>query len=192
MTDHKPIRVVLIEDDELTRLGLHMQIAKDPSLEVAGEAANRSDALKVVREGQPDIVLLDVNLGGESGLEFLPELLAAAPAARVLLMFEKQNAALLCAEQIQKGVERIAPGLCHKIAIDYGDLWRITRAQGYDYCGKVVTRCRALFRKTKRGAVRMTNEYASTLGQKDLAKIAPTREPFSFDHNDIRVWKLPI
>lgn len=79
MTDHKPIRVMLIEDDELTRLGLHTQIGKDPSLEVAGGAANRSDALKVVREEQPDIVLLDLNLGEESGSRIPPRAIYGRP-----------------------------------------------------------------------------------------------------------------
>ncbi len=80
------IRIILIEDDELTRLGLRTQIGKDPQMEVAGEASNRKDALRIAKEKQPDIILLDLNLGEESGLEFLPELLSVAARARVIVV----------------------------------------------------------------------------------------------------------
>jgi two-component system nitrate/nitrite response regulator NarL len=85
-TTANSIRIILIEDDELTRLGLRTQIGKDPQLEVAGEAANRKDALNITREKQPDIILLDLNLGDESGLELLPELLSVAAGARVIVV----------------------------------------------------------------------------------------------------------
>ena len=55
-------------------------------LQVVGEAANRSEALTIAAREQPDIVLLDLDLGGCSGLDFLPELLAAASQTRVLIL----------------------------------------------------------------------------------------------------------
>lgn len=128
MTDHKPIRVVLIEDDELTRLGLRTQIGKDPSLKVAGEAANRGDALKVVREAQPDIVLLDLNLGEESGLELLPELLAAAPSARVIVVTGVSDL-----EAHQSAISRGASGLVLK----QDAVSQVTRAVKQVYGGDV-------------------------------------------------------
>jgi two-component system, NarL family, nitrate/nitrite response regulator NarL len=109
MTATKSIRVMLVEDDELTRLGLRTQIGKDPLLEVAGEAANCGDALKTAREEQPDIILLDLNLGEESGLEFLPELLSAVPSARVIVVTGERDL-----EAHQRAIGRGAMGLVLK------------------------------------------------------------------------------
>jgi two-component system, NarL family, nitrate/nitrite response regulator NarL len=53
---------------------------------VVGEAATRAEALELAARSQPDIILLDVYLGSGSSLNWLPELRAAAPQARVLLL----------------------------------------------------------------------------------------------------------
>lgn len=81
-----PIRVLLIDDHAVLRAGLRMLLESRPGLRVVGEAANRSDALAAATHEQPDIILLDLDLGGDSSLEFLPDLLATASAARVLVL----------------------------------------------------------------------------------------------------------
>src|SRR2546430_867838 len=53
---------------------------------VIGEAGTPSEALAVAAREQPDVILLDLNLDGTSGLDLLPELLATADAARVLIL----------------------------------------------------------------------------------------------------------
>jgi two-component system nitrate/nitrite response regulator NarL len=80
------IRVVLVEDDELARLGLRTQIEKDPQMTVAGEAATYRDAVRIAEKEQPDIILLDLNLGDESGMGLLPELSKVAPESRVIIV----------------------------------------------------------------------------------------------------------
>jgi DNA-binding winged helix-turn-helix (wHTH) protein len=107
-----------------------------------------------------------------------------------LLKFEKQNAAFLCAEQIKKGAESIDPTLAQKIAIDYGDVWRVMRAHGFDYCGKAITRCRGLLKKARYGEMWTTNEYATTLGQKHSARLVLTDEVFRFENSETKIWKL--
>jgi two-component system, NarL family, nitrate/nitrite response regulator NarL len=81
----KPIRLLIIDDHALVRTGLRLLLESHPGLAVVGEAGNRPDALAAVRE-QPDIVLLDLDLGGRSGLDFLPDLFVAAPRTRVLIL----------------------------------------------------------------------------------------------------------
>lgn len=128
MTASKPIRVVLVEDDELTRLGLRTQIGKDPLLTIAGEAANRADALKIAGDTQPDIILLDLHLGDESGLELLPELLSAVPAARVIVVTGGRDL-----EAHQRAISRGAMGLVLKQdAVEH-----VTRAVKQVYNGDV-------------------------------------------------------
>ncbi len=80
------IRVLLIDDHALVRAGLVTLIEQRPGLTVIGEAANRADALAIAAREQPDIILLDLDLGGENSLDFLPELFTAAPATRVILL----------------------------------------------------------------------------------------------------------
>ena len=81
-----PIRVMLIDDHVVMRMGLRMLIETQPGLRVVGEATDRSAAIANVIHEQPDIILLDLDLGDESGLELLPELRAAAKAAHVIVL----------------------------------------------------------------------------------------------------------
>ncbi len=80
------IRVLIVDDHAVVRAGLRMLIESQPGLMVVGEAKNRAEALTVAAREHPDVVLLDLNLNGESGLDLIPELLTAADGARVLLL----------------------------------------------------------------------------------------------------------
>ena len=158
MSTTKPIRIVLIEDDELTRLGLRTQIAKDPLLEVAGEAANCSDALKLLKEEQPDIILLDLNLGEESGLDFLSELLAAVPAARVIVVTGGRDL-----EDHQRAISRGAMGLVLK----QDAVGQVTRAVKQVYNGDVwfnrSMMLQVINRMAKAGAVKKPDPEAAKI-----------------------------
>lgn len=80
------IRVLLIEDHAIVRAGLRLLIESRQGLMVIGETANRADALTLAAREQPDIILLDIDLGAENGLDLLPDLLSAAGQARVLIL----------------------------------------------------------------------------------------------------------
>jgi DNA-binding NarL/FixJ family response regulator len=80
------IRIVIVEDHGVVRAGLKMLMESRRGLSVVGEAANGPDGLALVTSEQPDVVILDLDLGGQSSLDFLPQLAAAAPAARVLVL----------------------------------------------------------------------------------------------------------
>jgi two-component system, NarL family, nitrate/nitrite response regulator NarL len=80
------IRVLLIDDHALVRTVLRLLLERHPRMTVVGEAAQRADALALAAREQPDIILLDLDLDGESGLSLLPELLAGANGTRVILV----------------------------------------------------------------------------------------------------------
>lgn len=80
------IRVLLVEDHAVVRAGLRLLIESRQDLVVIGEAANHADALAAAAREQPDIILLDLDLGAENGLDLLPQLLAVAGGARVLIL----------------------------------------------------------------------------------------------------------
>lgn len=91
------IRLVLIDDHPLIRDGLQTIIRQQDWLHLAGQAANRTEAVRVVSHEQPDVVLLDLRLGDCNGLELLPELRLAAPQSRVLILTASHNRDEHCA-----------------------------------------------------------------------------------------------
>jgi DNA-binding NarL/FixJ family response regulator len=86
MPDSKaPIRILLVDDHAVVRTALRMVIQNQPGMVMAGEAGTSSEALDLAARERPDIVLLDVDLGGENGLDIIPELLSAC-ACRVIVL----------------------------------------------------------------------------------------------------------
>jgi two-component system, NarL family, response regulator NreC len=80
------IRVLIVDDHAVVRAGLRMLIDAESDLETVAEAGTVRDAVFEVRSAKPDLVLLDVNLPGESGLEGLPKLLREHADAKVLVL----------------------------------------------------------------------------------------------------------
>jgi DNA-binding NarL/FixJ family response regulator len=80
------IRVLICDDHTLLRSGLRRLLETEADLEVVGEAANADEAVERSVETRPDVVLLDVVLPGRSGVDVLPELRAAVPEAKVLML----------------------------------------------------------------------------------------------------------
>ncbi len=82
----RPIRILMIDDHAVLRAGLRMIIESHPGMVVVGEAENRRESLAAIEHEPPDIILLDLDLGDESGLDLLPELLTAVHDARIILL----------------------------------------------------------------------------------------------------------
>jgi two-component system response regulator NreC len=80
------LRVVLVDDHAVVRSGLRMLIDAEDDLEVVAEAGDADAGVRAVRLEKPEVVVLDVTMPGKSGIEALPEVLAAAPGARVLVL----------------------------------------------------------------------------------------------------------
>ena len=80
------IRILLVDDHKVMRLGLRLLIENQQGLTVIGEASGRNDALEIAEREQPDIILLDLTLPGTDGIDLIPELLAVAEKARILIL----------------------------------------------------------------------------------------------------------
>ena len=80
------IRVVVVDDHAVVRSGIKLLLDRHDDIEVVGEAGNAQDALFRVRELTPEVILLDLVMPGESGIEVLPKLLKEAPDAKVLVL----------------------------------------------------------------------------------------------------------
>jgi two-component system, NarL family, nitrate/nitrite response regulator NarL len=79
-------RILLVDDHKLVCTGVRMLLESHPELEVVGEAYCRADALAMTTREQPDLIVLDLDLGGDMALDCIPDLLAAANGARVLVL----------------------------------------------------------------------------------------------------------
>jgi len=79
-------RVLLVDDHAVVRAGLRRVLEADPDIEVVGEAGTAGDAVLEARATKPDVVLLDVVMPGESGVDVIPRLLKETPGARVLVL----------------------------------------------------------------------------------------------------------
>jgi len=81
------IRILLIDSQALMCAGLRLILEKEPGLTVVGAAATREEALEAARM-QPDIILLNLNIGSDYYLNFLPDLLGIAEGARILVLID--------------------------------------------------------------------------------------------------------
>src|SRR6266446_408620 len=82
----EPIRILIVDDHAVVRAGLRMLIDQNPAMKVIGVAGNRSEALALATSEQPNMIILDILLGEEDGLTFLPELREVTRNARVLVL----------------------------------------------------------------------------------------------------------
>ena len=80
------IRILLADDHAVLRAGLRLLIDNQSSMTVVGEAGNGNDAVAKVRELQPDIILLDLNMPDLDGLSTIPLIRKESPQTRILIL----------------------------------------------------------------------------------------------------------
>ena len=88
MTDERDsnLRVLLVDDQSLVRMGFRMVLDAEPDLTVVGEASDGREAVQRAAELRPDIVLMDVRMPGMDGLAATGEIVAARPESRVIVL----------------------------------------------------------------------------------------------------------
>jgi DNA-binding NarL/FixJ family response regulator len=94
MTRPTPIRVVLADDERMVRTALRAILSAEPDLEVVGEAATGAEAVSVVRDLRPDVVLMDVRMPETDGIRATEQILATLdepPRIVVVTTFENDS-----------------------------------------------------------------------------------------------------
>ena len=86
------IRLVLVDDQATVRQGLKMRLLLEPDINVVGEASSGKDALTLVQELRPDVVLMDIEMPGMDGIAATTVLHSIAPqSATVMLSIHSDN-----------------------------------------------------------------------------------------------------
>ena len=79
------LRVLIVDDHDLFRTGLR-SLLEEQGVQVIGEAAAGSEALEIVRESAPDVVVMDLNMPGMGGIEATRQITSTAPLTRVVVL----------------------------------------------------------------------------------------------------------
>jgi DNA-binding NarL/FixJ family response regulator len=80
------IRVVIADDQALMRAGFRLILEAEPDIELAGEAADGAEAVRVTEAISPDVVIMDVRMPGMNGIEATRALTDAGSASRVIML----------------------------------------------------------------------------------------------------------
>lgn len=80
------IRIMIVDDHAIVREGLRGLLEREPDMDVAGEAGTGLEAIKLAKELNPDVVIMDVNMPCMNGIEATRRILAANPDVRVLAL----------------------------------------------------------------------------------------------------------
>lgn len=105
------IRVLLVDDHKLTRLGLQTALSRDQGIQVVGEAVDGATAVELARQLRPDVVLMDIQLPGLNGVEATRRIVQELPDVKVIMltMYREEQQAV---EALRVG----AMGYLHKDA----------------------------------------------------------------------------
>lgn len=104
-----PLKILLVEDDELFRLGLRVRLEQEPGLEIVAEAEDGETAIEMVKRHSLNIVVLDIGLPGLGGVEACRQIKQLSPGLPVLVLTSHTQKAL-----INRIIEVGAQGYCLK------------------------------------------------------------------------------
>ncbi len=85
-SEPEPIRVLVVDDQELFRRGLTMLLAAEPGVEVVGEAGDGLEGTALAASVAPDVVLLDIRMPKRSGIEACLAIKEAVPSAKIIIL----------------------------------------------------------------------------------------------------------
>ena len=86
MSSRERIRVMVVDDHSIMRVGLKQVLEQSGEFEVVGDAADGEEAVRVAAEVSPDVVVMDVMMPGKDGVEACREIMESAPGTRVVML----------------------------------------------------------------------------------------------------------
>ena len=90
--NQSPVRVMLVDDHAVVRMGFRLLLEGAPDIKVAAEAESGEEAVRRFPEIKPDVVVMDISMPGIGGLEAIDRILAREPQARILVLSAHEDA----------------------------------------------------------------------------------------------------
>ncbi len=123
-----PTRVVIVDDSQTIRRFIRMVLEASTDIEVVGDAANAQEARQVIKTQNPDIITLDVEMPGMSGIDFLERLMALRPLPVVMISSVTRPNSEQSVQALSLGAVEIFPKPGHTDQDRWNDLPEILRA----------------------------------------------------------------
>lgn len=80
------IKVLLVDDHEMVRMGLAAYLSTEPNIEVVGEASNGEEGVRLAEQFKPDVILMDLVMAGMDGIEATRRIRKAQPGSKVIVL----------------------------------------------------------------------------------------------------------
>jgi DNA-binding NarL/FixJ family response regulator len=124
----EPIRVAVVDDEELFRRGLTMLLAVEDDIEVVGEARDGVAATELAASTAPDVILMDVRMPKRSGIEACVAIKEVAPSVRIIMLTVSDEEADLYGV-VADGQSLISPSMAIKLLDEFKQMSRSERNQ---------------------------------------------------------------
>jgi two-component system response regulator DevR len=148
------LRILLVDDHEVVRVGVRTLIERQPGMEVVGEAGSVREAVAQARNLAPDVVVLDIRLPGGSGLDACKQIKADRPQTKIIILtsFPDEEVlfdAIACGadgyvlkeigsddliralERIGRGESLLDPAVTDRVLAKMREVWRQDRAHAF-------------------------------------------------------------
>ena len=166
MAGFAPTKVLIVDDHPVVRLGLAEMINRETDLTVCGEAAEVTEAMRKMEASHPDVVIIDISLEGESGIELIEHIRARWPSVKMLVSSAHD--------------ERVFAG-------------RVLRAGAMGYLSKreALTKIVEALRQVLRGEVYLSPQMATVLLQRVAAGKSLDLDPIeALSNRELQVFEL--
>lgn len=164
--DDVQLRILLVDDHEVVRLGLRALLSRYPQFEVVAEAGDAEEALAMTEVHRPDVVVMDIRLPGKSGVEATQDILRSYPNTKVVMLTSYAEDEVL--------IDAIAAGASGYVLKQIGgdDLVRalITVGRGESMLDPAVTQ--KVFAQLRSNARHADDQFFSVLSDQELAILA--------------------
>jgi DNA-binding NarL/FixJ family response regulator len=170
MKSSKPIRILVVDDHFMVRMGLSASLNVEPDMEVVAEAGNGEVAVEAYRKHHPTLVLMDLRLPGMSGTDCTAMIIREHPNAAILMLSTHCNE-----EEVYRALQAGARGYIVK-SIVREELLRAVRAvhEGQQYVDPVLAAQlaeRRLHRSLSTREIEVLRMVAKGLGNKEIAGV---------------------
>jgi len=160
------LRILLVDDHEIVRLGLKALLSRYPHFEVVAEARDAQEAIDMLLRYEPDIVVMDIRLPGKNGIEATQDILSIRPQTKVIVLTSHADDDVLF-DAISAG----ASGYVLK-QIGSDDLIRALEMVGRGQSMLDPTLTQKVFQRVRESARKAEDEYFAALTQQELHILA--------------------